>query len=222
MPSPQQIVEGLTRIAGEWQRLAVVWHVALGVLLFALLLGTRPSNRLMAGMLMMPLVSVSVLAWMAGNPFNGTVFAAVVITLIVSARSLSDAPVRIEMSMPTVVGGVMVAFGWVYPHFLELGPPTAYLYAAPLGLVPCPTLSAVIGITLIAGGLGSQVWSLIIAGAGILYALFGALRLGVTIDLVLLLGAVTLVVVAVMPGGSVGGRTQSLGEGSAPRGLTHA
>lgn len=34
----------------------------------------------------------------------------------------------------------MLAIGWIYPHFLD-GPAVDYLHAAPVGLVPCPTLA---------------------------------------------------------------------------------
>ncbi len=75
MPSSQKILEGLTAIANDWQALAIVWHVVLGALLLALLLGWRPSKRLAGVLLAVPLASVSVLAWISENPFNGTLFA---------------------------------------------------------------------------------------------------------------------------------------------------
>jgi hypothetical protein len=71
-----------------------------------------------------------------------------------------------------------------------------YLYASPTGLIPCPTLSAVVGVGLVVEGLGSRGWSLILVGGGILYGLFGWLRLGVGMDAVLLVGALTLAVAA--------------------------
>jgi hypothetical protein len=60
--------------------------------------------------------------------------------------------------------------------------------AAPLGLSPCPTLSAVIGLTLMLDLVWSRAWSWMLAAFGAAYGLIGALRLGVAID-VLLFGA---------------------------------
>ena len=71
------------------------------------------------------------------------------------------------------------------------------LYAAPLGLIPCPTLSALVGVALVVNGLGSRAWSLILSGSGVLYGVIGWFRLGVTIDGVLLVGAITLALAAV-------------------------
>jgi len=76
----------------------------------------------------------------------------------------------------TALGVAMIAFGWLYPHFLTFGPVTRYLVAAPMGLIPCPTLSLVIGFALLAGGLSSRAWSIVLAVVGLFYGLFGACR----------------------------------------------
>jgi hypothetical protein len=57
------------------------------------------------------------------------------------------------MAVATAIGVSMIAFGWLYPHFLESHPATTYLFAAPTGVIPCPTLSLVIGFALLSGGL---------------------------------------------------------------------
>jgi hypothetical protein len=192
MPSSRQILDALARIANDWQEIAIAWHAALGILLIALMLGWRPRNRLAGVLLVGPLISVSGLAWRTGNPFNGSLFAAAVVALVVMALRFPPAPVRIGPPWVAISGIFLIAFGWVYPHFLETDSWTDYLYAAPLGLVPCPSLSATLGITLLLDGLDSRAWSFLLAAAGILYGFFGAFGLGVRIDLVLLAGAVML------------------------------
>ncbi|PLW83854.1 hypothetical protein CWI75_00380 [Kineobactrum sediminis] len=94
----------------------------------------------------------------------------------------------------------MIGFGWLYPHFLDNTTSLVYLYAAPTGLIPCPTLSIVIGFTLILGGLGSRSWCLVLAMMGLFYGVFGAARLGVRIDGVLILGALAAACAAVTTG----------------------
>jgi len=86
----------------------------------------------------------------------------------------------------------MAAFGLVYPHFTHTASAIGYLYAAPTGLVPCPTLSLAIGVALIADGLGSRAFALLLAAAGLFYGIFGVVRLGVTLDLGLIAGAAVL------------------------------
>src|SRR5262245_52054372 len=48
MPSSDAIIESLTMIANEWRMLAIVWHIGLGACAVALLAGWRPSNRVVA------------------------------------------------------------------------------------------------------------------------------------------------------------------------------
>jgi hypothetical protein len=192
MPSPHEILAGLEAIANGWRPLAIVWHLALAAGLIALGLGWRPGRRLAGVLIAGPLASVSGLAWLTGNPFNGTVFAVIAAALVAVALRLPRDAVRIGTPRLLIPGIGLTAFGWAYPHFLQTNSWITYLYAAPLGLVPCPTLCAATGLALVLRGLGSRGWSLILAASGLLYGLVGWLRLGVAIDAVLLVGAVTL------------------------------
>jgi hypothetical protein len=195
MPTSEQILGGLREIANQWQLLALLWHGYFAVLAVGLLLGVHPSKRLAGILLGLPLFSVSVLAWTAANPFNGSLFALAGIALVAIATRLPDERVLIAPFWRVSAGVFMFLFGWVYPHFLDTSSFVPYLYAAPTGLVPCPTLSIVIGLSLMIGGLNSRAWSLGLGAMGIFYGIFGVLRLGVTIDVILLLGALLSVLV---------------------------
>jgi hypothetical protein len=91
------------------------------------------------------------------------------------------------------------AIDQIYPHFLETDRWTAYTYAAPLGLIPCPTLAAVIGLTMIRGPFASKPWSLTLAAAGLIYGAIGVVRLGVRLDIALLVGAAIIASAAALP-----------------------
>jgi hypothetical protein len=203
MPTPEQILNSLRTIANQWQTLAVVWHVYFAVLAVGLVLGVRPSKRLGGILLGLPFLSVSALAWVSANPFNGTLFALAGVALIAIALRLPDERLRIAPTWVVSAGVLMFLFGWVCPHFLDTASFVPYLYAAPTGLVPCPTLSIVLGLSLMVGGLNSRAWSLGLAAIGIFYGIFGVLRLGVTIDVVLLLGALLSVLAAFVPKAAV-------------------
>jgi hypothetical protein len=200
MPSSQQILSGLSTIANHWQMLAIAWHIYFALLAGGLAFGIRPSKRIVAILLTLPLVSVSVLAWLSANPFNGIVFALASIALLYIAVRLPQEKVN-RVTSPWLVsaGALLFVFGWVYPHFLETTSLVPYLYAAPAGLIPCPTLSIVTGLSLMVGGLESRAWSLTLGGIALFYGLFGALRLGVTIDLILLLGALLTLLMVLLP-----------------------
>ncbi|MDT8323556.1 MAG: hypothetical protein RRA94_05565 [Bacteroidota bacterium] len=191
MPTPEQILEGLQRISTQFTGLALLWHIAAGALLITLALGRRPSRRTLGVLLTLPMFSVSLLAWLDGNPFNGSIFAVLAIALLVIALRLPKGAVAMDRTWRYSAIAIII-FGWAYPHFQTGTGIWHYLLTAPLGLVPCPTLAMVIGITMLFGGLDSKSWSRVLGAAGILYGTFGAFRLGVTVDIVLLAAAILL------------------------------
>lgn len=190
MPTPSQILAGLHAIARHWTAVAVAWHVVVAAGLIAVLLGWRPRLRVARTLIALLPASVAAFAFAYGNPFNGLVFTATTVALVVLADRDGEAVAGGARGWALASGAAMIAFGWVYPHFVD-GGAIAYLYAAPLGLVPCPSLSMAIGLALVAGG-GARAWRLTLAGVGAAYGLFGALRLGVVIDIALLAGALAL------------------------------
>jgi hypothetical protein len=198
MPSPQTILDGLTALANEWIGLAIVWHLLLGGLLVMLAGGFRPSLRTFAMFIALPLVSVSALAWLAGNPFNGGVFAALSAALTATAMRLPNRPIAISGTVQLMAAALSIGFGWVYPHFLSGEAALPYLYAAPLGLIPCPTLSVLVGLTLLVDLAESRPWALTVVASALVYSLIGMFRLGVALDAGLLLGAVWLGVSALI------------------------
>lgn len=192
MPSPQAILNATAAIANDWRVLAIGWHAAFGALLAALILGWRPSNRLAGALLVAPLVSVGALAWASGNPFNGTAFLVAAIVLLVVAERATIEPVAIAPLLLLLPGAVLIGYGWVYPHFLRTESWMEYLYAAPFGLVPCPTLSAVIGLSLVLDLPRVRPWGYTVAAIGVIYGVIGIFRLGVALDYGLLGGALVL------------------------------
>jgi hypothetical protein len=189
MPSSEAILGSLTTIANEWRMLAIVWHMALGASIVALIAGWRPSNRVGAYMLIAPLISVSAVAWAWGNPFNGAMFALLAALLVRIASRISSQPVHMARPLLFVAAAMLMVFGWTYPHFLERNPWTTYLYAAPMGLLPCPTLATVIGATVMLSMLDSTRWTATVAIAGLVYGAIGVLELRVNLDYGLLAGA---------------------------------
>jgi len=195
MPTPSGILENLTAIANQAVALAVVWHVLAGGVIAGVLLGWRPSARLAAVLMAAPALTVSVLAFAYGNLFNGAAFAVLVSLLLALASRAGAGRVPGGAGWAPWVGAALVAYALVYPHFLDSHSAAFYLVAAPVGLLPCPTLSLMIGFTLLAGEGLADGWRTTLFAFGVFYALFGIVRLGVWLDAGLLIGAVTLVVV---------------------------
>jgi hypothetical protein len=202
MPEPAKILEGLEAIANELWPVAVLWHVLAAAALIAVVGGWRPSRRLIAVLLVLPVASVAIAAWTGANAFNGLTFAVLALALGGIGLRLPRLPPAPAPAWARLAGIGMAAFGLVYPHFTHTSSPVGYLYAAPTGLVPCPTLSLAIGVTLLADGLGSRAFALALAAAGLFYGILGVARLGVTLDLGLVAGAGLLLARGLTPSGS--------------------
>src|SRR6185503_2665487 len=126
----------------------------------------------------------------SGNLFNALTFAVIAALLLRAATSLPAEPVTLASPGWLWAGTALVAFGSVYPHFLAAETWSAYLYASPFGLLPCPSLAVVLGVTLVCDGLRSTKWSATLSAAGFLYGLIGIAILQVSLDGWLLMGAI--------------------------------
>ncbi len=189
MPTPEQILDGLYKVANAWKLVSIFWHVYFGVIVVALAIDVRPAKRAAGFLLGLPFLSVAAGGWMLGNPVNAGVFAIVGIVLLLFANRLPEDGVQIGPRWSTVPGVLLFAFGWIYPRFLDTSSYLTYLYAAPVGTVPCPTLIIVIGLALIIDDLGTRRIGAVLGLIGLLYGAISVQYLGVALDVALILGA---------------------------------
>jgi hypothetical protein len=196
VPPSDEILAGLTKIASEAAGVGIAWHVIFGLWLLALLAGFRWHLRHLPLLLSVPLASVSALAWVYRNPFNGAVFALAAGAVGLLARAQPNQTSLRRAPWSIALGVCLLAFAWVYPHFVVGDSMWKYLYRSPLGIIPCPTLALVCGASLICGGLGTRSWQTVVALLAAFYAVFGVLRLGVYVDVFLLVGAVGVLIQA--------------------------
>ncbi len=129
MPTPEVLLQGLKEIANQWKALGVIWHVYFGAIVVALLAGIRPSRRPAGLALGLPLLSVSALAWISSNPFNGIVFGLIGLLAVYFSVKLPCEPVRTGPPLMMIPGIILFVFGWVYPHFLDAPSLLPYLYS---------------------------------------------------------------------------------------------
>ena len=192
MPTAGSILTSMAEIANELTVIAVAWHGVVAAVLTARLAGWHPSYRLLARLQVLTMTSVSVSAWIVGNPFNGMTFAVLALLLVTVTRRLPGDRVQLAPWSSAAAGTALVGLGLVYPHFLRADSWIAYLYASPFALIPCPTLMVAIGTTFLFRTVGSMWWRTVLAIAGVFYGAVGVFTLHVWIDWPLLASALVL------------------------------
>ena len=185
MPTPEQITRLLATMASALAPLAIAWHVAIAAALIAVARGWRPSPRFACILLVAPLISVAFASFVYGNAFNASSFLLLALLVAVLGEGLTHSRVERGPSWSTWLGIAAMTFGLVYPHFVD-GPWYRVLAAAPIGVVPCPTLAFVAGAALLAGGFASRAIPALLAVWVAFYAWFGIVQLGVLLDVGLL------------------------------------
>ncbi|MFO0722325.1 MAG: hypothetical protein U1E65_00995 [Myxococcota bacterium] len=206
MPTVETILDQLAAAANGAWGVAIAWHILVAASLVALWVWGPPPRRIAAVALAAPIASASLVAFAFKNPFNGTLLGGLAVALTILGARLPLGRATPGPAWARIGGLAMIAFGVFYPHFLGDESPLAYLYAAPTGVIPCPTLATVIGFALLGQGLDTRGWPLTLAGAGLFYGLFGVLRLGVWLDIPLLVGTAALISIVWMrrPSSSAG------------------
>lgn len=191
MPSATELVAQLSDAANTLVPLAVAWHLVLAAIFVALVRRWRPRERTVAAILAALAGSVAISALVVGNPFNAVSFSLLAILLVTTSASavITRAP-----AWQRWFAALLITYGAVYPHFLH-APAVAYLVAAPVGVVPCPTLAMIAGLALLTN-LRSRPQLLVMALWTSIYAAIGVAHFGLWLDLGLAVGTACLLVAA--------------------------
>ncbi len=192
MPETTEILVGLHSIANDYYIAAICWHIAFYLLIGLMFTKWKPTNKIFGFLLCLPLLSVAVVAWSSGNPFNGFLFSILTILIFIFVLKIGPGQLSAAETPFLIIGIIMVVFGLLYPHFIDTDSFISYMFVSPAGLIPCPTLSIIIGFALIFNGFGSRSMSFILVGFGLFYGFFGVLKLAVYLDLFLVLGVISL------------------------------
>ncbi len=190
-PTSSEILQSLERISNDLLLLSVLYHLLIFGFTIALFNGWRPSNKVFGSVLALPLLSVSVISLWYENPFNGLMLLASFTLLVLFLIQTETKKIELSKRWLLVPAIIMLIFGWMYPHFVHH---TVYTYfvAAPIGLIPCPTLSLIIGFSLLFNGLDSKKWSFPLSLIGLFYGILGVFVLDVLIDAFLMGGSLIL------------------------------
>ena len=164
---------------------AVAAHILFGTVLYLLYTGNkRPGLRLMS--LTFAAMSFSVF-WVAGYPRFAFTEVAFLVLFLCSVYELlrpltawglgKGRPLWVRR-----VGYLALAWAWIYPHHI---PWWAAVFGAPLGVLPSPTLLALVAMLWLAFPQTNRLLHWAAAGLGILYGLFGVVFVHIPSDIIL-------------------------------------
>lgn len=89
--------------------------------------------------------SVLINAICGGNKFHIITFALIFLTILFGIITNNEQFNRPEKNINTVFSIIFLIIGIWYPEFVEANALT-YFFVSPMGIVPCPTLIAIIGL----------------------------------------------------------------------------
>jgi hypothetical protein len=105
MPKTEEILNGLQKIVNDYSTIAIIWHVIFYALIAALIFRWLPTNRLFGLLICVPILSVAILAFLSGNPFNGILFSILIILIIIFGFKATSQPISISQ-LPFIIAGI--------------------------------------------------------------------------------------------------------------------
>lgn len=182
------ILNYLEMVANSDLSVNMVMHVTVLAALAAVFLikGEWAKRYLFHFSIWMLFTSVTIRAITFGNPFHAVTFGilGVVAFMHLVLNNMEIEPNRNKLQ--TAVALFFILIGLWYPEFVHKNLGAMLLYS-PMGVIPCPTLLATLGLmTLVYRGSGKLLYGATII-IGFVYGIIGTFVLGVYLDIALLL-----------------------------------
>jgi hypothetical protein len=188
MPTANEILLSLKFLANKYDELSIAWHVIIVFVLATAHYNKRLKTRLYLGICGLLFLSVSALAATINNFFNLIAFLGLAFAFLRESVFTNSYRYSTQQAASRSLAYFLVLAGLIYPHFLGSNI-FRYFIAAPVGIIPCPTLLVISGMTLLFGMPNKKLNYLLIT-ANLFYGIIGVFFLGVTLDVILLLTAI--------------------------------
>ena len=144
------------------------------------------AKRLIFDLTLLVLFStVAAMSLLVGNPFNFATFAILSFTAaieVVRGKNQVETP---GSGFSTYLASAFILIGFVYPEFVKTSP-WLLPFVSPVGIVPCPTLLAAMGMLNLVRPRVSRLQYVVTTLTGIIYAVIGVFFLKVNLDIALL------------------------------------
>lgn len=187
------ILNYIGTVAGKYIFLNIALHIACYAAIILLLLPKFRHKRVVWNSVTAGLfTSVAVIAILNGNPFNFGIFAIAAgfaVWELIKGRNVVETlfspAYTLRMNIRNAVLLAVSLFGLVYPHFVDAHPALMPLLS-PIGIIPCPTLTFVLGIANIIYPKVNRPLYTALAVLGAFYGVTGVFMVNVYIDIPLM------------------------------------
>ena len=130
-------------------------------------------------------LSVVVNAVIYGNPFHAITFGVLAVTTLFALITSKNEINKPEKGVKTIISFVFIILGLWYPEFVDTNI-IQYFLVSPLGIVPCPTLTTILGILNLYYPKVNKLQFILIVFFATVYGLIGTFKFGVYYDLCLI------------------------------------
>ncbi len=108
MPTPEEILNGLTLASNKFVFLSIAWHIIVLLFIALLIAGKRPSSKAIALGLIALFLSVSIVAMLVSNPFNGAMFMLASVWFIYISWKMPEENVIVKWDIVSLIGVALI------------------------------------------------------------------------------------------------------------------
>jgi len=186
-----KILEYLTMVSNKNISTNLIMHIVVITALTAIFTVKNENIKkaLVNSTLLLLYLSVSINAFLYGNPFHLISFSILlVITTFVLLFTQNDINIP-AMNINTLISMIFIGFGLWYPEFVNASD-LQLLLLSPVGIVPCPTLLVTIGLLNLSFPGINKIQYFVTLAVGMLFGIIGFFILKVNLDILLLMEVV--------------------------------
>jgi len=184
----QEILNYLKILANYSLWVNFAMHILVFMTLFAIFSKTKETLRrlIVQAVVSILLLSVTIHAFVFGNPFHAVTFGILALTSLVQLFVRKDTIQITDSKRIMAIALFFIFMGLWYPEFVDKNA-LLLLVVSPLGVIPCPTLITTIGLLTLIMPSVNKFQYLITIIMGIVYGVIGVFVFKVYLDITLLI-----------------------------------
>lgn len=134
-------------------------------------------------------LSVTATAFINGNYFHVLTFLILSVISVIELFIRKNEYAQFKLNFTTVISFAFILIGLWYPEFVTVSKLKCLLFS-PVGIVPCPTILVILGITSLKKSKTNSLQQITVLTLGLIYGIIGTFKLRVYLDITLIAGII--------------------------------